>query len=385
MDHKILFVDDEEDLLHGFKRTLRKIFAVDIAVGGEAGLEVLEKKGPFSVVVSDYQMPNMNGIDFLIKVKEKSPDTTRVILTGQADMQAAIDAINQGNIFRFLNKPCETETLQNALKSCIRQYELVTAEKLLLEKTLKGSVNILLDVLAIARTDIFSKASRIKQYIIQVYHMLNIKRSWSVELAAMFYFIGAITLPKEILEKLSYGEDFTDEEKEIYKESVELRISLLENIPRLESVIKVIKYTDMRYNEFDALPNELKKYDMFILGAHILKIAISFERLVASSKEKNDKIIDVLESRVGLYNSKLLPLFNEVALDIDAITSSQMMVSELTCKMVLEQDVTNKDGTLLIAKGQRITEPLLLCLRNLSKQSKVVEPIRVHMAKKYDD
>ena len=103
MNHKILFVDDEEELLHGFKRTLRKVFDIEVAVGPKKGLEILENNGPFSVVISDYQMPDMNGVEFLIKVKEKSPDTTRVILTGQADMQAAIDAINQGNIFRFLN------------------------------------------------------------------------------------------------------------------------------------------------------------------------------------------------------------------------------------------------------------------------------------------
>ena len=383
--HKILFVDDEVDLLNGLKRTLRKDFTIEIAVGAENGLITLEEKGPFAVVVSDYQMPKMNGVEFLIKVKDKSPETTRVILTGQADMQAAINAINQGNIFRFINKPCEHDLLKSILNSCIQQHKLVTAEKELLEKTLKGSVNILLDILSIARPDIFGKSSRIKQYIIQIYRLLNIKRSWSVELAAMFYFIGTITLPREMIDKLSYGENFTKEEKEIYFESENLRSSLLNNIPRFETVLKVIEYTGKNYKDFDKLPINIKSYDLYILGSHILKIAISFERLLTSSESNNEDIIKILESREGMYNPKLLPLFSEVALEMNSIASAKLMVNDLTCDMTIDQDVKNSEGTLLISRGQKITEPLLLCLRNLAKQSKVVEPIRVNLPKVQTD
>ena len=73
--------------------------------------------GPFAVVVADMRMPGMDGVEFLQHVKEMSPDTVRIMLTGNADMQTAIDAVNKGNIFRFLTKPCPYETMTVAVNA----------------------------------------------------------------------------------------------------------------------------------------------------------------------------------------------------------------------------------------------------------------------------
>src|SRR4030042_1805929 len=93
---------------------------------------------PYAVIVSDLKMPGMNGIKFLSKVREMAPDSVRVMLTGFAELQTAIDAVNEGNIFRFLTKPCPPDILSRALDMGIEQYRLITAERELLEQTLKG-------------------------------------------------------------------------------------------------------------------------------------------------------------------------------------------------------------------------------------------------------
>jgi len=105
MNEKILFVDDDLNILHSFKRNLRKHFNIATASGGEEGLEKLTQDGPFAVVVSDMRMPGMNGTQFLSQVREKYPNIVRILLTGQADMKDAIEVVNQGQIHQFLTKP----------------------------------------------------------------------------------------------------------------------------------------------------------------------------------------------------------------------------------------------------------------------------------------
>src|SRR5579872_5364165 len=102
----ILCVDDEPRVLDGLTRVLRRDFVVSTALSGADGLALLSQGGPFAVVMSDMRMPVMDGATFLQNVRQTSPDSTRVLLTGQTEIESAIAAINRGNIFRFLLKPC---------------------------------------------------------------------------------------------------------------------------------------------------------------------------------------------------------------------------------------------------------------------------------------
>src|SRR5579862_5440420 len=143
MQERILLVDDEPNVLLGYQRLLHGEFHAETAVGSAAGLTAVQNKGPFAVVLSDMRMPEMDGIQFLTRVKTLAPDAVRMMLTGYADVQTALSAVNEGNIFRFLTKPSSKEVLTSALTAGIAQYRLVTSEKELLEKTLTGSLTVL--------------------------------------------------------------------------------------------------------------------------------------------------------------------------------------------------------------------------------------------------
>jgi|YNPMSStandDraft_1061717.scaffolds.fasta_scaffold00051_14 sigma-B regulation protein RsbU (phosphoserine phosphatase) len=134
MNKKILFVDDEINVLHGYRRNLRSLFDVHIAQSGEEALKIISEQDDFAVIISDYRMPEMDGIELLHKVRDISPDTIRIILTGYADMQIAIEAINEGNIFRFLTKPISNDKLINTINDALEQYRLITTEKELNKK-----------------------------------------------------------------------------------------------------------------------------------------------------------------------------------------------------------------------------------------------------------
>src|SRR3954469_3270266 len=124
---RVLFVDDEPNVLDGIRRQLRNRVEIETANSAAAGLDIIKARGPFAVVVSDMRMPEMDGARFLAKVNEIAPHTVRMILSGQADLESTIAAVNEGRVFRFLLKPCNTETLLGVVKSGIEQYRLIQA------------------------------------------------------------------------------------------------------------------------------------------------------------------------------------------------------------------------------------------------------------------
>jgi FixJ family two-component response regulator len=131
---KILFVDDEASALDGYRRILWQEFSICTSLGGEEALAAIRFNGPFAVIISDMRMPGMNGSEFLAQARTKAPDSVRMLLTGQADLNSAIDAVNRGNIFRFLTKPCEKQVLVEAIRSGLERYHAVLAEKELVRK-----------------------------------------------------------------------------------------------------------------------------------------------------------------------------------------------------------------------------------------------------------
>jgi DNA-binding NtrC family response regulator len=156
----VLFVDDEPRILDTYRASLRKQFKVDTANGPEEGLEKIKTSGPYAVVVSDLKMPKMDGITFLAKVQELSPDTVRVMLTGHADVESAISAVNNGAVFRFLTKPSPLDVMIRTLEVCMKQYSLVVAERELFRGTLRGCIKVLTDILSLVNPEAFGTSAR---------------------------------------------------------------------------------------------------------------------------------------------------------------------------------------------------------------------------------
>lgn len=131
MTGKVLIVDDEANVRMAMGRQLRKDFNIIAAAGGGEALKLLETNGPFALIVSDMRMPGMNGIQLLGEFAKHAPDTVRIMLTGCTDRQTAIDAVNEGSIFRFLTKPCPPETLVAAIRAGLGQYRRSREHKVL--------------------------------------------------------------------------------------------------------------------------------------------------------------------------------------------------------------------------------------------------------------
>jgi DNA-binding NtrC family response regulator len=127
----ILVVDDELDILQSLKGLLRRDFEVHTANSGAEAITVLEEH-PIHVVMTDQRMPQMTGVEFLRRIKTDHPEAIRVIFTGYADIQAVVDAVNQGNVFRYVAKPWNPEELIDALREAGEVYDrLAERERLL--------------------------------------------------------------------------------------------------------------------------------------------------------------------------------------------------------------------------------------------------------------
>ncbi len=135
MTNQILFVDDDRRALDGYKRLLRSVFEVETASSGMQGLAAIQVLGPFAVVVSDMRMTGMNGAEFLARVRELAPQTVRIVLTGYKDLDCAIEAVNDGQIFRYLNKPCDKDELVSTIRRGLAKYQSDAEDDELIKET----------------------------------------------------------------------------------------------------------------------------------------------------------------------------------------------------------------------------------------------------------
>lgn len=377
MTEKILFVDDEENILQSIKRELRKRFDIHTAEGGALALETLKNSGPFSVIISDMRMPVMDGIQLLSKVKDLYPDTVRMMLTGNADQGTAIEAVNKGQIFRFLNKPCPTATLVTAIALAQRQYRLLTAEKELLDKTLKGSITVLSELLSLANPIAFSSGLRIKNLVVHLAEQLHLHNLWQFEIAALMSQIGCVTLPNDILNKFYAGQSLDSEEEAMYLNHPQVGSRLLEKIPRLEKVAAIIEHQLWPYKAFQ----EASELDEDIcLGAQILKIAIDFDSLLHRGYKRIKALLKLEEDEKHvLYNPEILQILTNLKIEEEHEKVIAVDVRGISVGMVVEQDIMDLNGVLIIPKGQEVTWSLLQGLKNFSHQVGIQEPILVRV------
>jgi response regulator RpfG family c-di-GMP phosphodiesterase len=371
---RILIVDDDKNLLDAMRRAYRKVFDLTVALGGEEGLEVIDNEGPFAVVVSDQQMPGMDGVTFLNRVSERSPDTVRVMLTGNADMDTAIQAVNEGQIFRFLTKPCPEDTFRAVVDSASEQFRLRQAEKLLLEGTLRGSIEVLADVLALANPDAFGRAMRIQNLVKQLVELLGMADPWVYETAALLSQIGLVAIPPDMIQKLAAGECSGEEYDQIMSRHPAVARELLSKIPRLELVSDVIAVQRMDYK--DARESDLDP--LVLRGGQILNLALDFEELTSMGIDPKKAAGD-LEGRSGRYSPKLVSLLPKLELEAYAGVERGVTLREVHVGMLLAEDVRSDDGAVVVKKGTRISPGLLAKLYNYDELRGIVQPFRVRV------
>ena len=380
---RILIIDDEENVLLGLRRQLHRRFDLVLATSGDEGLGLLQENGPIAVVVCDMNMPGRTGIEVLADIAEKAPDTVRIMLTGQADFTTAMNAVNHGNIFRFFTKPCAAEVLAAGLDAGLEQYQLVTAERDLLNKTLAGSIKVLTDVLALIDPDSFGRSERVRHWTNEVAKALGLERHlWKLEMATMLAPIGLAALPPGVAKKARTNELLTPVEQEMVDASAETAHKLICNIPRLNEVADYVLYQGKNMDG-SGFPVDEKAGRDIPVGARILRILNDFAQSLDQGIDSRDTLA-LMAKHDAFYDQallkKLAPVFmqDQSAAKDDGAKVIEVQLGALRLGDVLQGAIVDQESDdLILAKGSTITELYIKRLHNLRRVRKLPHAVLV--------
>lgn len=376
---RVLLIDDDINMLASLKRLMRREGFIEVltAENSESALAALTANKPVAVIVSDYRMPGVDGIELLSQAQALFPETVRMMLTGMAELDVALNAINRGKIFRFLLKPITPEDFLIAIRAGIDQYRLITSERELLEKTLKGSIKILFEILALINPAIFERANRLRMLAQNVTACTAPELLWETELAALLSQIGVAILPKDIQQKKEKGMILDEREEALYFSHPKFGKLLVNNIPRLEGVAEAIYYQYKHFNGDGFPPGKAKEMEIPFTG-RLLKVIMDFDELIQQGNA-GLSAIEVMYHRWGVYDPIILSTLEKfVKSQKQAGVVKSVAVEEVEEGMILAKDVVDQKGKILYPLGTIITDVMVIQLRNFQSYNVLVTPIQVY-------
>lgn len=346
---QILCVDDEPQILQGTALHLRKKYEVLQATSGVAALQLLEKTTP-AVIISDMRMPGMDGAQLLSQVHAKMPRTSRILLTGYADMASAASAVNDGQIFRFLVKPCPPPALMAAVDAAFEHHRVLEAEKILLEQTLRGAVRALADVLALLDPRGFGRSALVKDIALALAQATGHDLAWQLEVAATFAHVGTASLPAATAERLARAARLAPDEHAMVERLPAMVERIVRTIPRLDEVAAIV--AKLEHESWSDAP----------VGARILRLAIDAAAVETGGTDPREAV-EVLRLRAGRYQPTLLDALAHMR-GAPETRIATVKPTELAIDMVLLDDLKGLGGLLIVSRGTKVTAPLLERVRN---------------------
>jgi response regulator RpfG family c-di-GMP phosphodiesterase len=384
MSERILFVDDEKNALNAYKRCTRKRFEIATAESGAEGLALLRNDGPFAVIVADMRMPKMDGIQFLRETLSIAPDSVRMMLTGNHDLQTAMEAVNHGNVFRFLTKPCNADELIHFLDAGLSQHSLIMAEKELLEGTLAGTIELLTEMIAAMDPQLGNRSHQTRELAIALGKKLEVPDLWELDAAALLSHLGQATIPPRVAVKAKEGRQLTELERDMIMRVPEIGSRLLAKIPRLDVVAEIVLYED-KYFDGRGFPEDERKGEDLPIQSRILKVARDMVEL-ASLGTGPLQALQQMQSREGRYDPWVLRNASDIvkqrARQQIAKKSDQKLlgIEQITVGMTLLSDVETTAGILLVPSGTYVSIPLYHRILNFYRTQSIREPIAVQLA-----
>jgi len=372
---RVLCVDDEPNVLEGLRRVLRNSFEITVSAGANEALTCLGQSEEFAVIVSDLRMPVMDGITFFERAREIAPDSTRVLLTGNADLQSALDAVNRGAVFKYLTKPCSPAVLHREIHAAAEQYRHTVDSRALLDQILEGSIKALSEVLALSNPVGFRRATRVKGIVAAIAERLGYTEHWPVEMAAVLSPIGTLGLPPDTLAKLYAGGRLTYLERKHVERLPRVAGDLIASIPRLDEVTEILVHQNLRFD--GGAGRNAPLGDAIPWGARLLKVVFDFD-LVESQGLSPAAAIGVLRGREGWYDPDFLAALAEhCGYGSAAQRVIEIELAETRAGMIFMEDLRTTTGIMLLARGHVVTDRLAQRIRSSLHMLEARQKVRV--------
>lgn len=366
MTTRVLFVDDEPRILDGIRRMLRNDYDLEVAVGGNAGLDALDRE-EFAVIVSDMRMPELSGSEFLAIAADRQPDAVQMILSGQADLSSTVDAVNRGHLFRFLLKPIDRDALRTSLTAAMEQFRLRRVEKELLQQTLAGAVDALGEILALASPQATHRATLVRSYVARIAEPTDLRDDWQLNVAAALANIGSLAVPDDVIERSAKAEVLTHAEQQMLARHPHVASDVIARIPRMDGVAEIVRAQNA--TNVETVRPELVDH------ASVLQLASAIADKVLRGVPEDQAILLVEQS--GRYPEALLKGLRSVA---KGTRLAELPIDALRVGMILRNPLCTPAGLVIANAGTRLTAVLVARIHNFAAGVGVQEPIIVECA-----
>ncbi len=385
MNRHVLIVDDDPVVLGIWERALRSLAEVTVAESPRAAFAALFSQGiEYAVIVSDMHMPVLNGLQLLIEVGRRCPDTIRIMITSAEDQKTAMDAVNSGQVFRFLSKPCRPEVLRAAVAAGIERFSRIRHERELFEQTFNGVINVLTGVVSAVQPESLGHWQHLRERARFLAQALEFQDTWEIEAAAMLLRVGITTIPRPVLAKLRTGESLSGLESDLVQRIPEIGARMLTNIPRLRPVAEIIQYQARGYDG-SGYPEDGPLGEDIPIGARLLRALVDL-RVWEDRGLTTEQAVMKLREDPRAYDPEVLRKLDIFVDDPDAhrlLDVEERYVEDLVPGMVLATDALSDEKLTLISKGTTLTPVLVERLRNFAELGRVIQPICIR-PKSYD-
>jgi len=369
MDH-ILIVDDDRELLRALREGLSPKFHVIVASNSDEALQLLRTDSSLAAIVTDMRMPGMDGVELLKQARAISPNTSRLMLTSAGDAQTAIQAVNEGNVVRFLTKPCSFLDLEQALDGALhlRRDSLGLSDEQL--HLLRGAIEILVKVIQMVAPGTHALAERLRQRVRELALEMGVSHIWALEVSAMLAPLGRLTSP------------LADEDpiESLMGHFPQAAAALLKKLPRLEEVARSIGYLSKNFDG-SGLPHSPVSGRSIPLGARLLRVVRDLE-VFQNEGFSLEQSLEKMQALKGVYDPEALAAAVACFAHSDAESydhSLPMNVMDLEEGHILADDISTAAGVLLLTSGCRVTANLQRSLRQLGRTGQIPANIPVRI------
>lgn len=413
--HRLLIVDDEEIVLVALRDTLkREGYTVVTARDVDEALEQL-KRSTYSVILTDYQMPRKTGLEFLAEVKQIQPEATRILITAVLSLSTVVEAINKGEIYRFIVKPWLREELLTTVRNAVQRYELICRNAVLqaatltmnerlagvnreleaqvarveeqnqqlaqlnqaLEENLQLSVNLCLRVMETYYPVLGSQARRVSEITRGMAQGLGLPETDRkvLDVCSWLYDIGLVGVHRQLIKKWREDPTGLDEaERTVIEQHPVLGQELAAFVRPLEGVGEIIR---SHHERFDGAgyPDGLSG-DAIPWLARLLAVAVSF----AESPFEGEKALDAIRLESGKsFDPDAVRAFLRGLSKVSVPRKErEVLLAELQPGMILAKGIYTVNGLLLIPEGERLNEIFIDKLRNHNRISPINQSLLVY-------
>ncbi|PVB59447.1 HD domain-containing phosphohydrolase [Labrenzia sp. 011] len=384
----IVVADPDPGVQAGFKRLFGEHLKVVCFAETEEALLFLKQNTGVAVIFSCYNLPGRGGTEFLRACETLVPQAARVMLTRETSAEAIKKALNEGHVFLFLQKPCKQAELITAVETALGHHQHMAKDRALLERTLAGSIKLLIDMMALFHPEAFRRTATVRKQALKLARGLGMKKTWELEMAVMLSPLGEALLPKQILTRYRAARSLTEQERDILDKAPVQTRELLANIPQLEKVSDYL-FLSARGYDGSGFPKDGPKGKDIPLVARILKLLTDL--WYASPESGPDAAaFDAMAINRRKYDPKLLELAARVLMD-DVPDEKKKFVTQCHIRslrpgdILIDDALTEGNRELVLSRGHLLTPTTIRRLEHFHQTTGVREPIRVERHRASED